>query len=265
MGEPALTLTGIISEVAEVAGFLWQRGWAERNAGNISVCLKDVPKSDLPAHYQRTDYPLPERASDVAGMSFFITATNHRMRDLARKPMENALIIKVTDDGAAYNIISHIEPTDLRPTSELASHLAIHSLIIRRGTAHRVVMHTHARELIALTQIKELCNEERLNSLLWGMHPETKLLVPEGIGFVPYLIPGTTALGDATVRALEKHDVALWEKHGVFAIGPNPHETFDLIDILTRSASIYFLCRSAGKEPEGLTDSQIEELGKIKF
>lgn len=265
MAETVLTLTGIISEVAEVAGLLWQRGWAERNAGNISVCLKDLPKSDFPAHYQRTDIPLPERAGDVAGMSFFITATNHRMRDLAHKPMENALIIRITEDGAAYNIISHIGPTELRPTSELASHLAIHSLIIRRGTAHRVVMHTHAKELIALTQIKELCDEKRLNSLLWGMHPETKLLVPDGVGFVPYFIPGTTALGEATVKALEKHDIALWEKHGVFAIGTNPHETFDLIDILTRSASIYFLCRSAGKEPEGLTDSQIEELGKIKF
>ncbi|MCI0523607.1 MAG: class II aldolase/adducin family protein [Bacteroidales bacterium] len=128
-----------------------------------------------------------------------------------------------------------------------------------------VVMHTHAKELIALTQIKELCDEKRLNSLLWGMHPETKLLVPDGVGFVPYFIPGTTAPGEATVRALEKHDIALWEKHGVFAIGTKPNETFDLIDILTRSVSIYFLCRSAGKEPEGLTDGQIEELGKIKF
>lgn len=262
MAEPLLTLTGITNEVAEVAGFLWQRGWAERNAGNISVCLKDLPKSDFPAHYQRTDIPLPERAADVAGMSFLITAANSRMRDLARKPMENALIIRITEDGTAYNIISHIGPTELRPTSELASHLAIHSLIIRRGTSHRVVMHTHAKELIALTQIKELCDEERLNRLLWGMHPETKLLVPCGVGLVPYFIPGTTALGEATVTALEKHDVALWEKHGVFAIGPSPHETFDLIDILTRSASIYFLCRSAGTEPEGLSDRQIEELGK---
>ena len=31
----------IISEIAEVAGFLWQRGWAERNAGNISLQLQE--------------------------------------------------------------------------------------------------------------------------------------------------------------------------------------------------------------------------------
>ncbi|MEG2332143.1 MAG: rhamnulose-1-phosphate aldolase, partial [Bacteroides sp.] len=26
-----------INEVAEVAGYLWQKGWAERNGGNIVV------------------------------------------------------------------------------------------------------------------------------------------------------------------------------------------------------------------------------------
>jgi rhamnulose-1-phosphate aldolase len=78
-------------------------------------------------------------------------------------------------------------------------------------------------------------------------------------------LTGTTSIGEATVRALEKHDIALWEKHGAFAIGKTPSETFDMIDILTKSASLYFLCRSAGIEPEGLTDSQIDELGKLKF
>ena len=26
-----------VAEVAEVAGYLWQKGWAERNGGNITV------------------------------------------------------------------------------------------------------------------------------------------------------------------------------------------------------------------------------------
>ncbi len=32
----------IILEVAEVAKYLWQRGWAERNAGNISVNISHL-------------------------------------------------------------------------------------------------------------------------------------------------------------------------------------------------------------------------------
>jgi len=79
------------------------------------------------------------------------------------------------------------------------------------------------------------------------------------------MLSGTVNAGKATVRALEDHQAAIWEKHGLFAIGGNLQETFDLADMLAKSASIYFLCRSAGQEPEGLTDSQMDELGKIKF
>ena len=30
-----------IDQVAEVAGYLWQKGWAERNGGNIVVNITD--------------------------------------------------------------------------------------------------------------------------------------------------------------------------------------------------------------------------------
>ena len=31
-----------IGRIAEVAGYLWTKGWAERNGGNISVNLTDL-------------------------------------------------------------------------------------------------------------------------------------------------------------------------------------------------------------------------------
>jgi rhamnulose-1-phosphate aldolase len=251
--------------MAEVAGYMWQRGWAERNAGNISVCLKEMNEADMPGDFQPFFISLPECFPDLAGISFLVTATNRRMRDLARQPMKNAVIIRISDDGNGFNIISHWGKTDLRPTSELATHLAVHSMIARRGSAERVVMHAHITELCALTQFREYCDERKLNSILWGMHPEAKIFIPLGVGLVPYILPGSIQAGEATVKALEDHNAAVWEKHGLFAIGGNLQETFDLMDILAKSASIYFLCLSAGKEPEGLTDSQIDELGKTKF
>lgn len=259
------TLKKSIAEMAEVAGYLWQKGWAERNAGNISVSLAELRPSDLPDDFRPFFISLPDIFPDVAGKCFIVSATNKRMRDLARQPMKNAIIIRITDDGNGYNIISHYGKTDLRPTSELATHLAVHSMIARRKRPERAVMHTHVTELAALTQIKEFVDEKRLNRLLWSMHPETKIFVPAGVGFVPFLLPGTVQAGEATVRALEDHQAAIWEKHGLFAIGGNLQETFDLADILAKSASIYFMCRSSGLAPEGLTDSQIDELGKIKF
>ncbi len=255
----------IISEIAEVAGFLWQRGWAERNAGNISLQLQENELPEDPFSRKHLFLPLSKQFKEIAGKLFLVTATNTRMRDVAARPMENLLVIMINNDGKGFRILSPAAETDLRPTSELSAHLDIHSMILRRNKQQRTVIHTHATELVALTHIKELCSEQQLNRVLWGMHPETKIFAPAGAGFVPYVLPGTNAIGEAGVKALEHHDIAIWEKHGVFAIGKTPAETFDLIDIMTKSASVYFLCRSAGYDPEGLTDSQLNELGKLTF
>lgn len=36
-----------IDKIAEVAGYLWQNGWAERNGGNITVNLTDIADEEL--------------------------------------------------------------------------------------------------------------------------------------------------------------------------------------------------------------------------
>lgn len=261
-------LRALTDSVSEVAGFIWQRGWAEKNAGNISVSLKNVfeltasecvslPHTDLPGVYE-----------NLAGRCFMVTGTGKRMRDIAREPLMNVLIIRVDEEGKGYHIVSpsgkELIPS-LRPTSELSSHLSIHSMNEARQSAHAVVIHTHVSEFCALTQSSDFCDERRLNHLIWSMHPEAKIFIPAGVGFVPYHLPGSEALAMATVEALKKHDIAVWEKHGVFATGDTPDNTFDLIDIIAKSASVFFMSRSAGIVPDGLTDSQIDELGKINF
>jgi len=252
----------VILEVAEIAEYLWQRGWAERNAGNISVNISHLIIEEL---IKLDDYPFFELSNnypELSGKYFFVSGTGRRMRDLARKPLNNALLIKLNDKGDGYWIISRKNNSvaNFQPTSELPTHLGIHQMVINRGTDEKVVMHTHANELVALTQIKEYCNEDKLNKLLWGMHPETMVFVPEGVGFVPYVTPGTEGIAVETLKVLEKHHVALWEKHGVFSIGESVFDTFDTIDILAKSAKIFFLTKSAGYHAEGLSDEELKVL-----
>jgi rhamnulose-1-phosphate aldolase len=95
------------------------------------------------------------------------------------------------------------------------------------------------------------------------MHPETMIFIPKGAGFVPYILPGTQTIADETIKSFKKHDIVVWEKHGIFAIGKNPIETFDHIDIVCKSAKIWFQCKSAGFEPEGMTDTQLDELKEL--
>jgi rhamnulose-1-phosphate aldolase len=259
-------LTSIIKDVAELADYLWQRGWAERNAGNISMNLSGIIKEEFG---QMDDYPsfkLDREYKNLQGGYFFVTGTGKRMRDLARNPMKNACILKITEDGSKYHIISRNKNNlyDFRPTSELPTHLAIHEKLVMKQSKNRAIVHTHPNELVALTQIQQFQNEEEINRLLWGMHPEAVVFVPQGLALVPYILPGTESIAQATLSGLKDSDVIMWEKHGTFAIGEDVLDAFDKIDILSKSAQIYFMVKQAGFEPEGLTIDQINDL-KNKF
>jgi rhamnulose-1-phosphate aldolase len=51
--------------------------------------------------------------------------------------------------------------------------------------------------------------------------------------------------------------LALWDKHGVIASGKTLAQALDRIEIVEKAAAIYLLLKSAGLEPEGLSDEQI--------
>ena len=44
-GRPALRAE--VGKIAEVAGYLWQNGWAERNGGNITVNVTDLVDDEI--------------------------------------------------------------------------------------------------------------------------------------------------------------------------------------------------------------------------
>jgi rhamnulose-1-phosphate aldolase len=252
----------LILEVAELAEYLWQKGWAERNAGNISVNINHLIPEDLQDLENYPLFQLKETYPELAGSYFFVTGTGKRMRDLARDPLKNAALIRITERGNQYHIISRAkgEVTNFRPTSELPSHLAIHQSMVQRNSPYKVIIHTHPNELVALTQSSVYKNEDTLNNILWGMHPEAVIVVPKGVGVVPYEIPGTSEIAKATLEKLSDHDVLVWEKHGVFAVGEKVFDTFDMIDTLAKSAQIFLMCKNAGYEPEGLTSKQLQDL-----
>ncbi len=258
-------LRNVADEVARVADYLWIKGWAERNAGNISVNVTGIinTKTGDPGHH--SVFPLPMAFPELAGMCFFVTATGTRMRDFARKPFRNAVLIMVNPGGNTFCMIPLKEhpDRDIQPTSELSTHLGIHQMIAQRQSGEKAVIHTHATEMITLSHSPAFKTTDALNRLLWGMHPETMVFIPGGVGLVPYALPGTTEIAALTISELQQHDIVIWEKHGVFAIGKTLSDTFDMIDIACKSARIWFLCKSAGFDPEGLTEEQLHELDEL--
>ena len=224
-------LAAEVDKVAEVAGYLWQKGWAERNGGNITVNITehvdDVIRAMEPVSGR---FPIGTTLPRLKGCYFFCKGTNKRMRDLARRPMENGSVIRILDDCASYEIIAD---KAVKPTSELASHLAMHNQMIASGNGYKAALHTHPIDLIAMTHNPAFLEKDVLTTLLWSMIPETRAFCPKGLGIVPYKMPSSTELAEATIEQLREYDVVMWEKHGVCAVGPDIMEAFDQIAVLS--------------------------------
>ena len=246
-------------QAAEVAGYLWQKGWAERNGGNITLNITEYVDDEIRA--------LPAISEPIAigmhlpmlkGCYFYCKGTNMRMRDLARRPMENGSIIRILDDCASYVIIAD---NPVKPTSELPSHLSVHNYLLAKGSPYRASVHTHPIELVAMTHTKKFMEKDVATRLLWSMIPETKAFCPRGLGMVPYLMPSSVELGEQTIATIDdNYDVVMWEKHGVFAVDTDVMAAFDQIDVLNKAAQIYISAKNMGFEPDGMSDEQMREL-----
>ena len=254
-------LKAVIDQVAEVTGYLWQKGWAERNGGNITVNITKLVDDEIRA--------LPALAPVMQigkvlpclqGKFFYVKGTGKRMRDLARWPMQNGSIIRICEDCASYEIIAD-EP--VIPTSELPSHLALQNYLLETGSSYKATLHTHPIELVAMSHIKRFLKEGEMTRVLWSMIPDTLAFAPLGIGIVPYALPGSISLADATLEQIKTHDVVLWEKHGTLSVGTDIMDAFDQTDVLCKAANIYMCARSMGSEPDGMTEKDMKEIQDV--
>ena len=247
-----------IEKIAEVAGYLWQNGWAERNGGNITVNITEYVDDEiksLPAISEVIQ--IGTQLPALKGCYFYCKGTGKRMRDLARWPMDNGSIIRILDDCASYVIVAD---NAVMPTSELPSHLSVHARQIEKGSAYKATVHTHPIELISMSHNKAFMGKDVLSTLLWSMIPETKAFCPLGLGIVPYTLPGSLELANRTLKELEEYDVVMWEKHGVFAKGIDVMDAFDQIDVLSKSAKIYINAKCMGFEPDGMSQEEMAEM-----
>lgn len=112
------------------------------------------------------------------------------------------------DDCASYVIIAD---KPVQPTSEVPSHLSVHNYLISIGSPYKASVHTHPIELIALSHNKKFMEKDVATNLLWSMIPETKAFCPRGLGMIPYQLPSSVELADATIKELADYDVVMWE------------------------------------------------------
>jgi len=247
-----------LDKISTVAGYLWQREWAERNAGNISMNLTSFfKKEEVQGIGEEIPFEFPK---EVGGYVLFITGTGCYLRSLIDKIEEAACILYINEEATAYSIIWGGESEGFGPTCELISHASIHLFNTKNNPTHLAVVHTHPIELIVMSHHPLFKNEEELNRQLWMMCPEIKVFVPKGIHCTPYALSSTADLAKETIKAFETRNISLWEKHGATATGEDVEKAWDYLDVANKGAKLLLTAWGAGFQPAGLSNEQLTEL-----
>jgi rhamnulose-1-phosphate aldolase len=254
----------IMQQVKNVAGMLWNKGWAEANAGNLSIDVTDhFFSTDKKKNTPKTNIMLRQRGyTNLGNRRILLTGSGCRFRDIAEDPESGMCIIQISQDGLTCGILdAYGFSKDIRPTSELSTHLLLHDYSREMGLKENVVIHSHPTELVAISQIKRFWNENIFNSKLHGMLPEVKVVIPKGAGLVDYALPGSEKLAESTLEKIkEDYRIIIWQKHGCLAVSDSPIGAFDTIDILNKGAQVLLACLNAGETPEGLSGAELMEL-----
>jgi len=241
----------ILQAFMRTCGDLAWKGWAERNAGNVSVRLTASEVEEFQLIYsdavgeKESWNLLPRPIPELAGETFLVTGTGRYLRNVPVAPAENCGLLRLDDAGERYKLVWGFE-NGVKPTSELSAHLSAHA--VRKqvsGNRDRVVLHTHPTNLIALCFTREF-DSCSLTRLLWEMHAECIFVFPEGIGYLPWMMAGSEPIADATAGLFADRSMVLWEYHGVFASGADLDDAFGLIDTAEKAAGIYLAACQAG-------------------
>jgi rhamnulose-1-phosphate aldolase len=255
-----ITEAFFMTEMIKVTNDMWLKGWDERNGGNVSLHLvkEEVEKYSDEFTGIRT-IELFNEVKELAGEYFLVTGSGKYFRNVILAPEVNLGIIKIADDGKSYTIFWGL--TDgAKPTSELPAHLLSHITRMKATNGQsRVVMHTHATNLIALSYVLELTTEIFTREL-WELSTECLVVFPDGIGVIPWMVPGKEEIGKATAEMMSKHSMVLWPFHGVFATGKDLDEAMGLIDTAEKAATILVKVISMGGKKQTISDEQLKAL-----
>jgi len=239
---------------------MWLKGWDERNGGNVSLRLLD---EDIVGYADQfiplEPRPIGESIPALAGQHYLVTGSGKFFRNVQLDPEENLCILRVSEDGNNYQILWGCRGGGV-PTSEISAHLKSHEVRQRvTDGAARVIMHCHATNLIALTFVLPT-NSAAVTRALWEGSTECLVVFPEGVGLLPWIVPGTTEIGAATAVSMEKHPLTLWPFHGVFGTGNTLDEAFGLIDTAEKSAEILVKVLSMGGLKQTMSTQNLLDL-----
>lgn len=255
---PYPELSELLTLIGEAGSRLSEIGASEGAAGNISVYIgwPIDPRRLFPI---ASTIDLPEPAPELAGRAFLVSGSGRRLREIMQDPGSNLGCVVVDEGGMTAGLYTSPRRLFTRPTSEFNSHLAVHrDQVARSGSNFHAVIHAQPPYLTFLSHIPRYRDQDFLNRHLLRWQPETIVNLPEGIGMVPFLLPGSAALMAATVASLRQHRIVVWAKHGVMARSDQSvKRAADRIEYAETAARYEYFNLRNGEPADGLSEEEI--------
>ena len=254
-------LDQIIFQMGQVGQRLADIGGAEGAAGNISVCLR-TPLDVSLLFPQMQVMDLPVAVPELTGMMLIVSGSGCRLREIADAPLANLACVIVEPGGRTGKMFTSPQRHFKRVTSEFNSHLGVHPDHMRSDdVVLHTVLHGQPVHITYLSHLKDYLDETYLNRHLLRWQPETILNMPEGIGVLPFLLPGSAQLVVETKLSLRDHRIVIWARHGVMARADNSViHALDIIEYAETAAHYEHLNLTSGGKSDGLSPEQIREI-----
>lgn len=248
-------LQDIIADMDDVGQRMWLIGASEGAAGNISVFVRELD-GFIDGMADQGVIQLPVEVPALANGWVVVSSAGRRVRDIARTSAIVLSLLQIDEQGTHATL--YTAPGG-RPTSELNSHLAIHNDHVGRRSLHyHAVVHAQPLRLTFLSHIERYADTRSLNARLLRWQPETIVEFPEGIGVLPFQMPGSLEQTVVTVEGMRTHRAVVWRRHGIVTRADSSvGKAGDLVEYAEAAAQYEYLNLQAGEPTAGLSDDDL--------
>jgi rhamnulose-1-phosphate aldolase len=250
-----------LAAIGEVGRRLCDIAASEGAAGNIS-CFGRWQEPVEEFFSESQPHELPEPMPELAGGLVIATGSGRRLREVAQSAEANLGAVRISEDGKSARLYTSKQRMFERLTSEFNSHLAVHRDCVGRDNLNfHALVHAQPVHITYLSHIERYQDELYLNRHILRWEPEGIVTIPEGVGFLPFEVPGSDALMQANVNSLRTHRIVLWAKHGVMARSNHSvKNACDLIEYAETGALYEYLNLSNHGLASGLSNEEIKRV-----
>lgn len=264
LNEPFPDLDEFLSAIGAAGQRVSDLAASEGAAGNISICI------GWPIEVRRRfplaePFELPLPAPALAGRQVIVSGSGRRLRDIHLDPAANLGIVAINADGRTGQLYTSPRRLFAHVTSEFNSHLAVHNdQVARTSTNFQALIHAQPPHLTYLSHIPAYRDQAFINQRLLRWEPETIINLPEGIGVLPYQLPGSPSMMEANLQGLRDYRIVIWSKHGVMARSElSVTKAADRIEYAETAALYEYMDLVNGNKAEGLTSDELREVVRV--